>query len=129
MTVVCNKTFFKFEIDFLKVVDADFAYWSSIRRSPIMMKRRGTCFSRMPARPLLRTIDCVTYWNLLGNDPYVFDPVEVSVGTDAAILAKHGIRSRFLSVHNCVIIVLVVVCIIPIVENVNRGNLNLGYRL
>jgi hypothetical protein len=26
MTVVCNKTFLKFGLDFLKLVDADFAY-------------------------------------------------------------------------------------------------------
>jgi hypothetical protein len=84
-----------------------------------MMKRRDILFLRMTGRPLFWTIDCVTYRNLVGNDPYLFDPVEVRIGTDAAILAKHGIRmirSWFLSVHNCVIIVLVVVCIIPIVE-------------
>jgi len=81
-----------------------------------MMKRRDTLFLRMTGRPLFWTFDCVTCWNLLGNDPYVFDPVEVRVGTNAAILAKHGIRSWCLTVHSCVIIVPVLVCIIPIVE-------------
>ena len=53
----------------------------TIRGSPLMMKRRDTLFLRMIGRPLFWTIDCVTYWNLLGNDPYVSDPVEVRVGT------------------------------------------------
>ena len=34
MTVVCNKTFLKCEIEFLKLVDADFAYWVINPRKP-----------------------------------------------------------------------------------------------